>query len=701
MAINIPIISKFENKGVKDAEGAFKGMGKALLGIGAVVAGAFSVKAIADFAKGATLAAEAIQTSGARIDSIAGSMGLFGAQTDAVTARLKAFADQNEQAFAIDENVIMQAQATLLTFGQIAQTADVAGGAFDRATVAAIDLAAAGFGSVETNAIQLGKALNDPIKGLTALTRSGVTFTESEKELIRTMTESGNILGAQEMILAAIEAQVGGTAIATADASVKMGLAFGEMKEAVGAAILPAFQAFAEAVLPLVDIVLPKLKAFLDTNLTPALMGAAEAIGGFIERIVAGESVGDIFAGMFDSIMGFFTGGGLESAFAKLGEMRAGLIEAIVGALPGIVDGLAALLPVVLGFIVGTVIPQIIGQMMQLITELVNVFNEVLPVIIGAFAAMIPMIISAIAELAPQLIVTILGMLPMLFSSAITLFNAIVDAVVSITPTLIQTLIALLPQLVTSIVSMLPGILDGAIQLFMAIVDALPIILPILLVAIMDLLPKIADSLISMIPALIAAAFQLFTGIITGIQNVIPSLVIAVLGLIPQMVSTLIGGIPKLVQAGFEVVAGFARGIIENAPRILGNAIKLIGDTLVNGVKDFLGISSPSKVFAGIGGDVVDGLKKGLADGSKLVAGAAVDLSHNLTVSGSNAFASAVPRISQAPSFASGAAQVSGQSVININVNAGMGANGKEVGEQIVDAIKRYERRSGKVFVAA
>ena len=137
----------------------------------------------------------------------------------------------------------MQVQTTLGTFGELAASADQAGGAFDRTTMAALDLAAAGFGTAESNAVQLGKALNDPVKGLSALAKSGVTFTEQEKDKIKTLVESGKQLEAQEMILAAIEKQVGGTAEATADSSAKMSLGFADLKETLGLALLPAFDA--------------------------------------------------------------------------------------------------------------------------------------------------------------------------------------------------------------------------------------------------------------------------------------------------------------------------------------------------------------------------------------------------------------------------------------------------------------------------
>ena len=234
-------------------------------------AGAFAVKAIA--------AGEAAATSNARIDQINTSMGLFGASTDEVTASLINYANETARATGIDQNSIKATQAKLLTFKEIAKTADTVNGNFQRATKAAIDLGAAGFGSAETNAVALGKALNDPIKGITALTRSGVTFTESEKERIKVLVESNKVGEAQNMILAAIETQVGGTAEATSNASDRMKVGFSQVTETIGLALLPAFEkvtaflidqvfpAFQNHVLPVVK----SLSAFIENNFAPIL----------------------------------------------------------------------------------------------------------------------------------------------------------------------------------------------------------------------------------------------------------------------------------------------------------------------------------------------------------------------------------------------------------------------------------------------
>jgi hypothetical protein len=65
---------------------------------------------------------------------------------------------------------------------------------------------------LNSSAILVGKALNDPVKGVGALSRAGVQFTASQKETIKALVDSGNVMGAQKMILKELETQFGGSA---------------------------------------------------------------------------------------------------------------------------------------------------------------------------------------------------------------------------------------------------------------------------------------------------------------------------------------------------------------------------------------------------------------------------------------------------------------------------------------------------------
>lgn len=262
MALGVNIVSSFDSKGIRKAINDFdklKGAGnKATFGLrtldkaatnglknvakfGGIAAAGLGAVAL-NFVKGAEFAKQADD----RLAAVNKTMGLFGAQTGAVTKRLIEIGDKGEYQFGILAESIKDVQSKLLTFKEIAIQANVTGGLFDRATVAAIDLQAAGFGEATQNAVQLGKALNDPIKGITALARSGVTFTEQEKAKIKALVESGKMYEAQELLLKAIETQVGGTAAATTTATFKIASAFGHVRDELGTLLLPLFEKFAD-----------------------------------------------------------------------------------------------------------------------------------------------------------------------------------------------------------------------------------------------------------------------------------------------------------------------------------------------------------------------------------------------------------------------------------------------------------------------
>lgn len=112
----------------------------------------------------------------------------------------------------VDDQVIQSGENMLLTFTKVRNEAGKGNDIFDRATKSALDLSVRGFGSMEGMSKMLGKALQDPVKGMAAMSKAGVTFTQGQKDSVKAMVASGNILGAQKMILKEVENQVGGSA---------------------------------------------------------------------------------------------------------------------------------------------------------------------------------------------------------------------------------------------------------------------------------------------------------------------------------------------------------------------------------------------------------------------------------------------------------------------------------------------------------
>ena len=280
MAIKIPIISEYDKRGQNDAETGLNKLGKSAKRLAKIGAAAFAAVGAGAVVMGKKLleAGERAATSNARIEQITKSMGQFEGATDQVTDRLVTLAEKTAKLVGVDQNLIKEGQALLLTFKSVSADANKVGGVFDRATKAAIDLAAAGFGSVTTNSIQLGKALEDPIKGLAALGKSGVTFTKEQKELIKTLVETGRVAEAQEIILKAVETQVGGTAEATANASDRMKVAFSQLQESLGERLLPVFEKFATF---FIDTLIPRMET-LYNQAAPFVLEAFRKLSNFI-----------------------------------------------------------------------------------------------------------------------------------------------------------------------------------------------------------------------------------------------------------------------------------------------------------------------------------------------------------------------------------------------------------------------------------
>lgn len=155
----------------------------------------------------------------------------------------------------IDDDVILNAEAILATFKEIK------GDNFKEATKAALDMSAVLGGDLQGAALQVGKALNDPTEGLTALKRAGVSFTEQQKEVIKKLQATGDLAGAQKVILAELKAEFGGAGEAMANAAGhglgRFALMIDNVKEDLGGKLLPTLDKF-------LDTLGAKLKPVLD-----------------------------------------------------------------------------------------------------------------------------------------------------------------------------------------------------------------------------------------------------------------------------------------------------------------------------------------------------------------------------------------------------------------------------------------------------
>lgn len=200
-------------------------------------------------------------------------------QTDAVIASTKSaanvtadwvdtYAKQLQGTTGINEDVVKSSENMLLTFTSIQNRVGAGNDIFNQATMAVMNMSTALGEDATSASIQLGKALNDPIKGITALHRVGVAFTDQQKAQIKTMVESGNTMGAQKIILGELTTEFGNSAVAfgnsAAGIDAKFQNAMSDLQRGLGAVLLPVLNAVLGAITFVVthsEVLIPILAA--------------------------------------------------------------------------------------------------------------------------------------------------------------------------------------------------------------------------------------------------------------------------------------------------------------------------------------------------------------------------------------------------------------------------------------------------------
>jgi phage-related protein len=251
----------------------------------------------------------------------------------------------------------------LLTFKNIRNEAGKGNDVFNQSTKTLVDMSRAMGTDPQQAAIQLGKALNDPVKGISALTRVGVTFDAQQKASIKAMVDSGNTMGAQKVILAELNSEFGGSGAAyraTFPGQVyQMRDAIGDFGEAIATAALPALSLLVGA-------------------LTKVVNWATQS--GVIERTAT--MIGSSFTTARTAVTGFFTsfasgGGGQVAGFFR--DMAAALGPLI----PAIVSAVTAFSPLRIAF---TALAPVIPVITLALTQLGSALGQGLAAAVTAIA---------------------------------------------------------------------------------------------------------------------------------------------------------------------------------------------------------------------------------------------------------------------------------------------------------------------------
>lgn len=292
----------------------------------------------------------------------------------------------------------------------------------------------------------------------------------------------------------------------------------------------------------------------------------------------------------------------LGTVLPSLVEGATNLVTGLMAALPSVLSVFADVAPTV----INTLVPALIELLPQITQTGIDVIVSLAQGIADALPQLIPAATDAIIKIVEVL--TSPENLGNLIDAALAIILALVDGLVDATPKLIAAVPDVITNLVTAIIANMPKILEAGVEITMALADGLIKALPELIAAIPNLILGIVQGIIDNLPEIIMAGPKIIAALATGLIEAIPDIVMVIPQLIRSIVDTFLSF--DWGSIGKNIVEGIKNGFV-NMWNSFKQTVENVFTGLVDGVKSFLGIASPSKVFAGIGGYMAEGLGQG------------------------------------------------------------------------------------------
>lgn len=268
-------------------------------------------------------------------------------------------------------------------------------------------------------------------------------------------------------------------------------------------------------------------------------------------------------------------------------------------------DGINGLLTKVTGVLPGlaTMASKIIGG---LASTIVTAIPQVLPPLIDATVMLINTLVQVLADNGAMLITAGITALMTLIDGIVDALPNLIDAAIGIILTLVDALLDKLPMLITAAIKIIVALAQGLIQALPKLIEKIPVIIDAIIKAVIENLPL-----------LITAAFQIIGALVIGILKSIPTLIT----IVPKLFKSL-GEAFKNIQwseLGLDIINGIIEGV-KNAAKNLAKSVVDTAKNALNGVKNFLGIKSPSTVMRDQVGQMIGaGMAEGIADSAKKV----------------------------------------------------------------------------------
>lgn len=529
-------------------------VGKSMSKMGASLSVAVTAPIVA-FGVASVQAARESEAAMAQVNAALASMGPVAGKTSEQLQ--KAAADLQHLSTFDDDDILKSVTANMLTFGNIT------GETFDRAQLAVVNLSARMGTDLQSATVMIGKALNDPVKGLAALGRAGIQFSADQKEMIKSMVAAGDTAGAQAIMLGELEKQFGGAAKAARDATPGAALidAWNNFKETIGAIVVKVLPPFTEklaSVLEAFNSFSPGTQSFI-----VAVAGVAAALGPVL--VVLGT-----LASAVGSLLPIFA-----PVVALIGE--AGIAGVLATAATAAAPFIAAAAALATGW---ALFGDKIGPVLSMLSEkLQSTLGPKMSALFDTVKASLNDLWAGPLGQAVRVVIDVLGDLGAAFTS---IFGQAIISIVSALVEVVNSAFKVIGDVFRTVAALLRGDFSAAWTGIKSLVG--------------NVIGGIIGVLKTLAPSAVAAVKAMAVGFATWFGDLAA----------------------KMIGYGRNIIDGLVKGILA-APEAVWNALKSVVFSGVDNIRKYLGIASPSRLFMEMGGFVTDGLAIGIENGISTV----------------------------------------------------------------------------------
>lgn len=308
-------------------------------------------------------------------------------------------------------------------------------------------------------------------------------------------------------------------------------------------------------------------------------------------------------------------------------------------------------------------VPMLVKEIPPILTETLPILLDAVKSVIQAILEVTPTIIPIITDTLMQLVQMIIDNLPMVIDAGIQFVLALINGITEALPQLIAMLPSIIKQIFDVIMANLPAIIDAGVKLLLALIQGLSEAIPELI----SYLPEVIDTIVTFImdnlPMIIDAGIQIIVAVATGIIKALPQLIGTAVKLIEKLIKYFITTLPQFLEIGVKAIFSVIQGIGQTLGQLIASAgevvtktinkfkelptrivevgknlikglwngiddtknwildkIKGFGSAVLDGIKSFFGIHSPSTVFKDqIGKNLALGIGEGFSDEMKNV----------------------------------------------------------------------------------